>query len=146
MVRALDMGAVDFVNKPFSPKVLLARARTALRLTAPASATPPEHGGYQDNHLMVDTDTRRVFVEGKRIPLTKTEYELLTLLLSNRDQIVTFEQILDQVWGVGYSGSTDYVHVYVSRLRRKIERDPQQPCYLLTERGVGYRFVALEQS
>jgi two-component system KDP operon response regulator KdpE len=146
VVRALDMGAVDFVNKPFSPKVLLARARAALRLPASVPEPPAETTGYEDGYLVVDTDARRVYVKATRLSLTKTEYELLTYLVANRGQVLTFEQILDQVWGAGYSRSTDYVHVYVSRLRRKIEEDPRQPRYLLTERGVGYRFEKTEQS
>ena len=140
VVRALDMGAVDFVNKPFSPKVLLARARSALRLPAAAAEPAPVSAGFEDGYLEVDPEARRVYIKGEQQSLTKTEYELLAFLVANKGQVLTFEQILDQVWGAGYARSTDYVHVYVSRLRRKIEENPKQPAYLTSERGVGYRF------
>ena len=137
-IRALDMGAVDFVTKPYNPKVLLARARAALRQAAAGEQQPTM--GYQDDYLMVDIVKRRVLVKGEPVKLTKIEYELLAYLVGKEGRVSTFEQILDNVWGAGYEDNLDYVHVYVSRLRRKIEADPQQPRYLLTERGVGYRF------
>ena len=137
-VRALDMGAVDFVTKPFSPKVLLARARVALR--QPVTGEQETASGYQDDYLTVDIVRRRVLVKEKPLKLTKTEYELLVYLADNEGWVSTFEQILDNVWGAGYEDNSDYVHVYVSRLRQKIEADPRQPRYLLSERGVGYRF------
>jgi two-component system KDP operon response regulator KdpE len=137
-VRALDMGAVDFVTKPFSPKVLLARARVALR--QPVTGEQETASGYQDDYLTVDIVRRRVLVKGKPLKLTKTEFELLVYLADNEGWVSTFEQILDNVWGAGYEDNPDYVHVYVSRLRQKIEADPRQPRYLLSERGVGYRF------
>ncbi len=137
-VRALDMGAIDFVTKPFNPKVLLARARAALRQAIPAA--PEVASVYQDGYLKVDIETRRVQVLGQPVMLTKTEFELLVYFIRHKGQVLTFEQILEQVWGAGYEASADYVHVYVSRLRRKMEEDPKQPKYLLSERGVGYRF------
>lgn len=137
-VRALDMGAVDFVTKPFRPRVLLARARAALRQAGNVERESAE--GYRDNYLTVDLVKRRVWVNGELLKLTKTEYELLAYLVGNKGRVLTFEQILDSVWGTGYANNPDYVHVYISRLRQKIELDPRQPNYLLSERGVGYRF------
>lgn len=142
IVRALDMGAVDFVNKPFSPKVLLARARAALR-KSPIYGVKEPPAGFIDDYLSVDSVTRRVLVRGKQVKLTKTEYELLAYLVNNRNCVMTFDQILDNVWGPGYEGTSDYVHVYVSRLRQKIESDPREPVYLKSEHGVGYRFESL---
>jgi DNA-binding response OmpR family regulator len=129
---------VDFVTKPYNPKVLLARARAALRQAAAGEQQPAM--GYQDDYLTVDIVKRRVLVKGEPVKLTKIEYELLAYLVGKEGRVSTFEQILDNVWGAGYEDNLDYVHVYVSRLRRKIEEDPQQPRYLVTERGVGYRF------
>lgn len=137
-IRALDLGAVDFVTKPFSPKVLLARARVALRKKA--NGEQISASGYQDDYLKIDIVRRRVFVKGKLLKLTKTEFELLAYLARNEGRVLTFEQILDNVWGAGYKDSPDYIHVYVSRLRQKIESNPRQPKYLLSERGIGYRF------
>ncbi len=141
-IRALDMGAVDFVTKPFSPKVLIARTKAALRAAGSGKQELPMV--YQDHYLLVDTVRRRVLVNGEPLKLTKIEYELLACLLSEEGRVVTFDRILDRVWGAGYDGNPDYVHVYISKVRRKIELDPRQPRYILSERGVGYRFSGLE--
>lgn len=142
-IRGLDMGAVDFVNKPFSPKVLLARARVALRKVAETSAVNTENG-YRDEYLIVDIKSRRVLVREEPVGLTKLEYDLLSYLVLNKGRVLTHEQILDAVWGVGYEDNIDYVHVYMSKLRQKLERDPKKPTYLLSERGVGYRFEGFD--
>ncbi len=141
-VRALDMGAVDFVTKPFSPKVLQARARAALRQTS--TRDQEQKIGYQDHYLVIDFNRRQVWIREELLPLTKIEYELLAYLVSEEGRVVTFDRILENVWGAGYAGNPDYVHVYVSKLRRKIELDPRQPRYILSERGVGYRFSGLD--
>jgi two-component system KDP operon response regulator KdpE len=119
--------------------VLLARARTALRV-ADANSRKRRVARYDDGYLNVDLAARRVSVEGKPVQLTATEYKLLAYLLANAGHVLTYEQILEHVWGGGCQDSVDYVHVYVWHLRQKLEQDPRQPCYLLTERGVGYRF------
>jgi DNA-binding response OmpR family regulator len=138
-VRALEMGAVDFVTKPYSSRVLLARARSALRRSAPETEKP-ETVEYHDDHLIIDLNGRRLAVNGQPVALTKTEFDLLAYLVRNKGMVLSFDQILEAVWGVGYEGNTDYVHVYISRLRHKIERDARLPTYLVTVHGQGYLF------
>lgn len=139
VVRGLDCGAVDYVTKPFTPEVLLARLRAALRHND-APAAPEPSAGYADPYLTVDIGLRRAVVADRPIHLTKTEFNLLALLVAHRGQLLTFGQILAAVWGHGYEGSDEYVHTYVSRLRRKIEPAPREPIYIIGEHGVGYRF------
>jgi two-component system KDP operon response regulator KdpE len=139
IIRGLDYGADDFVSKPFSRDVVLARARALLRRTE----APFEMDGqatYSDDYLVINLEKRRVLVRGESVQLTATEFRLLSYLLQNAGQVLTYRTILDKVWGWEYQDSVDYVHVYLSHLRRKIEEDPRNPKYLLTERGVGYRF------
>jgi len=139
LIRGLDCGADDYVTKPVSHQALLARTRAVLRRT---EMPPPPRAAafYSDDYLTIDLENRRVFVEGENVKLSATEYHLLACLLENAGRIPTNEQILSYVWGEEYRANIDYVHVYLSRLRRKLEKDPQQPIYLVTERGVGYRF------
>jgi two-component system KDP operon response regulator KdpE len=141
IVRGLDCGAVDYITKPFSAEVLLARARVALRTAHSASETA-KPTIYDDGYLVVNVEEHRVFVDGRPVQLTATEYRLLTYLLENRGRVLTYEQILGRVWGWEYRECVDYVHVYVWHLRRKLEPNPRHPAYVLTERGVGYRFKA----
>jgi DNA-binding response OmpR family regulator len=138
VIRGLDYGADDFVTKPFSREVLLARARALLR----RSESPGELGQttYSDDHLYISLEKRRVLVRGEPVQLTATEFRLLAYLLQNAGQVLTHRTILDKVWGWEYQDSVDYVHVYLSHLRRKLEEDPRNPRYLMTERGIGYRF------
>lgn len=141
VVRGLDLGAVDYVTKPFSIKVLRARINAALRVAEVLS------GGastiYNDGYLAVDLGRRRVTVEGELVKLSVTEYKLLTLLLENAGNVLTFEDILTQIWGEKHRDNTDYVRVYVWHLRKKLEKNPRNPEYVLTEYGVGYRFERL---
>ena len=139
---ALNDGADDYITKPFTVNVLLARIKAVLRRAQlpvssqqKASATT-----YDDSYLNIDLDQRRVIVEGNAVKLTATEYRLLTYLLQNSGQVLTFKQILENVWGWEYQDNIDYVHVYMSHLRRKLEKNPKKPEYVLTEHGVGYRF------
>jgi DNA-binding response OmpR family regulator len=139
VIRGLDYGADDFVTKPFSREVLLARARALLRRTD----GPGDLGDqltYSDDHLYISLEKRRVLVRGEPVQLTATEFRLLAYLLQNAGQVLTHRTILDKVWGWEYQDSVDYVHVYLSHLRRKLEEDPRNPRYLVTERGIGYRF------
>lgn len=139
IVKGLDYGADDFITKPFSVDVLLARARAVLRRAQLARADSSLQG-YHDDYLTIDIPKRLVIANGEQVRLTATEFQLLTYLVSNAGRVLSYTQILDQVWGWEYRDSVDYVHVYVSHLRRKIEKDPKNPIYLLTEYGTGYRF------
>jgi two-component system, OmpR family, KDP operon response regulator KdpE len=137
-VQALDLGADDYLTKPFGVEELVARVRVALRHSSrSASADEQFHTG----DLTVDLDRRRVLVDGDEVRLTPTEYELLVVLVRNADRVVTDARLLQQVWGPEYGDEDHYLHVYVARLRKKLERDPQNPRYLRTEPGVGYRLL-----
>lgn len=138
-IRGLDCGAVDYVTKPFSPKVLAARARAALRQATQATESH-QPISYSDEYLTIDLSQRRVLVCGELVRLTATEYRLLAYLVQNAGRVLTFRQILEKVWGWEYQDSVEYVHVYISHLRKKLEEDPKLPAYLLTEHRVGYRF------
>lgn len=141
VIQGLEYGADDFVNKPCSGKVLLARARATLRRTKAIMKITQELTDYKDNYLSVDIESQRVMVAGEPIKLTATEFRMLTYLLENAGRVLTYNQILDSVWGWEYRDSIDYVHVYASHLRRKLEENPRSPKYLLTVHGVGYRFA-----
>jgi two-component system, OmpR family, KDP operon response regulator KdpE len=136
-ISALDAGADDYVTKPFSGDELLARLRAALRRT-----TPPADPVIEVGTLRVDRDKRAVSVDGKPVQLTPIEYELLRLLAENEGKLLTHPAILRAVWGPAYSEESNYLHVYVSHLRRKIEPDPARPRYILNQPGVGYRLVS----
>ena len=135
-IAALDAGADDFVTKPFSVDELLARLRAALRRTAPSSAPVLTIG-----QIRIDLEKRLVTAAGRPLSLTPTEYKLLRLLAQHEGKLLTHPTILREVWGPAYQEESNYLHVYVSQLRRKIEPDPARPRYLLTIPGVGYRLV-----
>ena len=139
VIRGLDHGADDFVTNPFSRDVLLARARAVFRRTE-LSTEPEDQLIYNDSYLLIDLRKHRIEVNGQVVQLSSTEFRLLTYLLQNAGQVLSYQNILDKVWGWEYQNSIDYVHVYISHLRRKLEADPRNPKYLLTERGIGYRF------
>jgi two-component system KDP operon response regulator KdpE len=135
-IAALDAGADDYVTKPFSVDELLARLRAALRRTVPSRAPVLDIG-----QVRIDLEKRLVSVAGRPLSLTPTEYNLLRLLAQNEGKLLTHPTILREVWGPAYQEESNYLHVYVSQLRRKIEPDPTRPRYLLTVPGVGYRLV-----
>jgi two-component system, OmpR family, KDP operon response regulator KdpE len=135
-IAALDAGADDYVTKPFSVDELLARLRAALRRTLPGGNAAVEIG-----ELRIDFAKRLVTVGGRVVSLTPTEYELLRVLAQNEGKLLTHPAILREVWGPAYREESNYLHVYVSQLRRKLEPDPARPRYLLTQPGVGYRLV-----
>jgi len=137
-VQALDLGADDYVPKPFGMDEVLARIRVALRHTAQVQAgTEPT---FTAGPLKVDFAQRLVQVNGQEVKLTPTEYDLLKALIKNRGKIMTRQMLLSQVWGTGYGTESHYLHVYIGQLRRKIEPDPAHPRFILTISGVGYRF------
>jgi DNA-binding response OmpR family regulator len=139
VVRGLELGADDYVTKPCSMKVLLARVRAALR-RAPAAQSQPRGPAYDDGYLMVDLEGRRVTVRGQPVKLSAKEFGLLAYLVENAGRILTPRQILTQVWGWEYQDDLDYVRVYMTHLRQKIEINPKEPVYLRNEHGIGYRF------
>lgn len=138
-VRGLELGADDYLVKPFSHLVLLARIRAVLRraeLPPPAEALPD----YRAGPLAIHFGDHRVTVDGEAVKLTPVEYKLLYHLARNAGRVLPHQALLDRVWGADYLASTDYLKVFVSRLRAKLER-PGGPRYIETERGLGYRFV-----
>jgi two-component system, OmpR family, KDP operon response regulator KdpE len=139
-VRGLELGADDYVTKPFSTRELASRVKAVLRRTQ--SPMAQAQGILRiDDHLSVDLDSQHVIVEGQRIKLRPTEFRLLYHLIENAGWIVPHETLLAKVWGHEYREETHYLRLYVTYLRKKIEPDPSHPRYIFTERGVGYRFV-----
>ena len=139
-VQALDLGADDYVTKPFGPEELLARIRVALRRVSGES--DEETGILRAGALTIDYDRRRVIREGVEIRLTPKELELLSLLARNHDRVLTHRAILKAVWGPNAVEQPEHLWTLVAQLRKKLEPDPASPKYLLSEPWVGYRFVA----
>jgi two-component system KDP operon response regulator KdpE len=135
-IEALDAGADDYVTKPFSGDELLARLRAALRRAGPATEPVLEIGA-----LRIDLDKRAVTMDGRPVPLSPIEYDLLRLLAANEGKLLTHPTILREIWGPAYRVESNYLHVYISHLRRKLEPDPARPRYILNQPGVGYRLV-----
>jgi two-component system KDP operon response regulator KdpE len=139
-VRGLELGADDYITKPFSPREMVSRVRAVLRRTEAAGGTM--HGLIEvDDRLKIDFDRREIWLEGKLVKLRPTEYRLLYHLVQNAGWVLTHDQLLTRVWGYEYRDEPHYVRLYINYLRQKLEKDPANPQYILTERGVGYRFV-----
>jgi len=138
-IRGLELGADDYVTKPFSPRELVSRVKAVLRRTEMTSDST--HGLIEvDSHLKLDFDRHEVWLDGKLINLRPTEYRLLYYLVQNAGWVVSHDQILTNVWGYEYRDQPHYVRLYINYLRQKIENDPANPKYIRTERGLGYRF------
>ena len=138
-VNALDLGADDYVTKPFGPEELLARIRVALRRAATEQAT--ETGVFRAGALTIDYDRRRVVRDDAEIRLTPKEFDLLSLLARNHDRVLTHRTILKAIWGANAVEQPEHLWTLVAQLRKKIEPDPARPKYLVSEPWVGYRFV-----
>ena len=143
-IRGLEIGADDYISKsPFSPRELLTRVKALLRRTftpSPARKTTI----VVDKDLTIDFSKREVWVRGEKVTLRPTEYRLLYHLVNNAGRLMTHETLLSRVWGHEYRDEAHYLRLYITYLRQKLERDPAHPKYILTERGVGYRFRELE--
>ena len=135
-IAALDAGADDYVTKPFATGELLARLRASLRRAGPSGEPQIDVGPIQ-----IDLEKQLVTVDGRAVHVTPLEYKILRLLALSPGKLLTHKTILREVWGPAYSAESNYLHVYVSQLRRKLEPDASSPRYLLTEPGAGYRLV-----
>lgn len=140
-VKGLKLGADDYVSKPFSMRELEARVEAVLRRSHGTHPGEEEDVTYSDDYLFVDAERAEVRCDGEIIDLTPTEQKLLFFLVRNRGRLLSFEQILEEVWGLGYTEEKGYVRLYVWRVRQKIEPEPSKPSYIQTEHGMGYRFA-----
>jgi len=143
-VKGLELGADDYVTKPFSPRELVSRVKAVLRRIE-TEGGENEDVIEVDERLKIDFNRREIWVEGELVKLRPTEYRLLYHLVQNAGWVLTYDQILSRVWGYEYRDEPHYVRLYINYLRQKLEQDPANPKYILTERGVGYRFVDYER-
>lgn len=141
-IQALDLGADDYLVMPFSMEEFLAHVRSALRRWSTSKAGAVEQGHLiLFGDLLIDTDSRHVTVHGDPVHLTRTEYGILIYLAKRAGKVVTHRELLKAIWGEEYGDEREYLRVFISQLRRKIETDPLRPKFILTEPGVGYRFA-----
>ena len=138
-VKCLDLGADDYITKPFGASELIARVKAVLRRTE-AAATMPTQPSFTSGDLQISFAQRRVTIAGKEVKLTPTEYSLLQEFVLNVGKVLTHTHLLNKVWGSEYREDTQYLHVFVRRLRAKLEPDPTNPRYITTVPGVGYQF------
>ena len=139
-IRGLELGADDYITKPFSPREMVSRVKAVLRRTEDFNVDTSKVIEV-DDWLKMDFNRRKIWVGGELVQLRPTEYRLLYHLVQNAGWVVTHDQLLTKVWGYEYRDEPHYVRLYINYLRKKIEKDPANPEYILTERGVGYRFV-----
>ena len=139
-IRGLELGADDYITKPFSPREMVSRVKAVLRRTEDFKVDTSKVIEV-DDWLKMDFNRRKIWVGGELVQLRPTEYRLLYHLVQNAGWVVTHDQLLTKVWGYEYRDEPHYVRLYINYLRKKIEKDPANPKYILTERGVGYRFI-----
>jgi two-component system KDP operon response regulator KdpE len=142
IVFGLECGADEYLAKPVGNRELLARLKAALRRADKPAKGEKKNARFDNDYLTIDVAERKVTVDGKRQKLTPREFRLLALLVENADHIMSHQQVLENVWGWEYVNDVDYVRIYISHLRQKIEPDPSAPRYILTEPGVGYYFCS----
>ena len=141
-VTALDLGADDYVTKPFGTSELLARVRTALRHTQNAgSDNSMQSGLFKAGALTVDYNKRHVYVDGNDVHLTQNEYKIVALLSKFAGRVLTYDYLIKNIWGPNVSCNNQILRVNMANIRRKIEKNPAEPNYIFTEMGVGYRMV-----
>jgi two-component system, OmpR family, KDP operon response regulator KdpE len=140
IISALDLGADDYITKPFNTGELLARIRTSLRHSQPEQKSPV----FKNGNISVDFSTREVRKKGEIVKLTSTEFSLLALFIRNSGKVLTHNYFLKEIWGKLFSDETQYLRVYVAQLRKKLEDNPSRPKIFITESGVGYRMITNE--
>jgi len=145
VVRGFDAGADDYMTKPVDFSELVARVTAILRRCSSEMQEEETTESFHDGELEIDWRSRQVYVRGKTVKLSPTEFNLLSCLIKNRGWIVTHEQLLQKVWGPHYIGDKSFVKLYIRYLRQKIEENPHSPRLILTERGVGYRFAVSKE-
>lgn len=142
-IRALDLGADDYLEMPFSMEEFLARVRSALRrwsVQKHSANSEPDRRVITSGKLLIDCDSHQVLCDGDEVHLTPTEFRLLEYLARNQGKVISHRKILQEVWGAEYGDEREYLRVYISQLRHKIESEPLNPEHILTEPGIGYRF------